>query len=826
MRLTQVLQAVASEPWAILPDKLASILAFLDVRRERHLTAEEIRAAIGEDPRPPLRATIARGVGILPLHGVLLSRTSDLAESSGVLSTPRLSMLFDQLMDDESVSAVVFDCDSPGGMVGGIPEFAAKIAARRGEKKLVAVVNGLCASAAYWLASQVDEVVIPPSGEAGAIGVITARISLTRQAEEEGIDARLVYAGQYKAEGHPLSPITEEEMAALQARVDAMYDQFVKAVAKGRGVTAATVRGGFGQGRVLGAAAAVAEGLADRVDTMENVLAKLGRSRAGGAVRSRTSAALADLPLTAGTGVGDRDGALRMLEAHQEVEATAGHLARLKARVTEPGNGDAAPQAAPVPASEPAPQAKEQTMPEPTGTAAPDHGAMTADLARMRAENERLTGLAQLGREYPDFSGKVSAWQAGTTTVDQAKSEIIGELRTKSAATPVVAVGAPNADKDPRRGFRDHKDFLLAAMDNAGARDRSQVGDERLRPLALAGDAGAPKNVGEGMTFVLPRAFTPRGLMAAAGSDEQGTYDLRYGGAGIMPSLLPQLLQLGFEGDPTAGRTQAVPMATPQVKMLARVDKDHSSSVSGGFTVTRRPETAAITASRASLEEIMLSASGLFGLAYATEELLTDSPISFVAVIDAGFRDQYMHHLLGEKLRGDGGAEFTGVINAPCTVSVAKESGQAADTIVADNVAKMRARCWGYGNAIWLANHDTYPQLYKLSVAVGVGGAPIYQPSLQEDRPDMLLGRPIFYTEYASTVGDVGDLILGNWSQFLEGTYQPLQSAESVHVRFVNHERTFKFWMRNAGAPWWRSALTPNKGANTLSPFVTLAARA
>jgi len=67
---------------------------------------------------------------------------------------------------------------------------------------------------------------------------------------------------------------------------------------------------------------------------------------------------------------------------------------------------------------------------------------------------------------------------------------------------------------------------------------------------------------------------------------------------------------------------------------------------------------------------------------------------------------------------------------------------------------------------------------------------------------------------------------LANWSQYLEGTYENLQSAESIHVRFLNHETTFKFWLRNAGAPWWRTVLTPKKSASTLSPFVVLAARA
>jgi HK97 family phage major capsid protein len=113
-----------------------------------------------------------------------------------------------------------------------------------------------------------------------------------------------------------------------------------------------------------------------------------------------------------------------------------------------------------------------------------------------------------------------------------------------------------------------------------------------------------------------------------------------------------------------------------------------------------------------------------------------------------------------------------------------------------------------------------------MSLAVGTGGAPVYMRGGFGGRPDTLLGRPIFYSEYPNTLGDAGDLILWNPTQYLEGVYQPLRSAESVHVRFVQHERAFKLWLRNAGASWWRSALTPAKGSNTLSPIITLAARA
>lgn len=396
------------------------------------------------------------------------------------------------------------------------------------------------------------------------------------------------------------------------------------------------------------------------------------------------------------------------------------------------------------------------------------------------------------------------------------------------SATPAVPGSGPiatdmvdRAARDPRRGFSSHREFLQAVMENAGVRTRAEVTDEKLRPLAVF-DKDDRASGGE-LAFMLPAGFSPR---AAVGSDEQGTYSDQYGGFAVPTSRAPGLLEVGFEGDPTAGRTQSIPMQTPTVEIMARVDKNHSTSVTGGLTVTRRPETGAAAPSRAQLEMVTLKASSLFGLAYATEELLTDSPLSFIAIIDSGFRTQFAAHMLNEKLRGLGGSEYQGIINAPCAISQAAEGGQGADTIKALNVIKMRARCWGYGNAIWIANHDTLPQLLTMFVATGADhGQLIYTVSATEGKADMLLGRPIFYTEFASKLGDVGDLILWNPTQYLEGIYQPLQSAESVHVRFINHERTFKMWLRNAGAPWWRSALTPAKSADTLSPIVTLAAR-
>jgi HK97 family phage major capsid protein len=279
------------------------------------------------------------------------------------------------------------------------------------------------------------------------------------------------------------------------------------------------------------------------------------------------------------------------------------------------------------------------------------------------------------------------------------------------------------------------------------------------------------------------------------------------------------------EADPTAGRTTEIPMSVPSLHINARVDKDHTSSVSGGLTVSRRQETDTSASSRMKFEQINLKASSLMGVTYATEELIQFSPISVIGLIEQGFSDEFAAKSLSEKIRGTGVSEPLGVLNSACTIEQAAEGGQSADTIEFENVVNMRSRCWGYATAIWIANHDTYPELATMKLDVGTGGSSVYTSSAVVDRPDLLLGRPIFYSEFASTLGNVGDLILGNWSQYIVGTLQGLRSASSVHVRFLEHEQTFKLWIMNDGKPWWTSALTPNQSTVTLSPFVTLAAR-
>ena len=381
--------------------------------------------------------------------------------------------------------------------------------------------------------------------------------------------------------------------------------------------------------------------------------------------------------------------------------------------------------------------------------------------------------------------------------VDELVNKAVSEVGGKVKRPGVVSVTKERFVDDPKKGFNRSNDFL------------SEV---------LSVHRGG-KSLDDRMKFLQVQTKT-------VGADENMENADPFGGFLLPIQFMPELLKISPEADPMAGKTRAIPMSSPTVKIPARNDKNHTTSVSGGFTVTRREEVGTIATSRVDLEQVTLEAHSQFGFSFATEELLNDSPISFTSLVATSFGEEFTSALIDERINGTGVGQYLGVLNSPALVSIAAEAGQEPTSLVYENIIKMRSRAWGYNDAIWLANHDTMPQLMLMNQSVGTGGIPVWQPSGREDHPDLLLGRPIVFTEYTKTLGTVGDLILSNWTQYLEGTLQPLQSAESMHVRFVNHERAFKFWQRNDGRPWWRVPLTPKNSLNTLSPFVVLATRA
>jgi signal peptide peptidase SppA len=285
VKYTHLARYIAETPWAITADKLAELLAVFAFRAAGHaFSAEEIQARIGE---PSAAAASRSGVAaVLPLRGVIAHRIGSMGEASGGISTERFAAMFRQVVADDQVGTIVFDVDSPGGTIPGVQELAAEIFAARGKKRMVAVANSLMASAAYWIASQADEIVSIPSGTIGSIGVFTAHQDLSQALEQEGVKVTLISAGTYKTEGNPFEPLSDEARQFMQDRVDAAYGQFVKDVARGRGVSVSAVKSGYGEGRALPAKDALAAGLVDRIATMDETLGKLVGRRATGGLRA------------------------------------------------------------------------------------------------------------------------------------------------------------------------------------------------------------------------------------------------------------------------------------------------------------------------------------------------------------------------------------------------------------------------------------------------------------------------------------------------------------------------------------------------------------
>jgi capsid assembly protease len=271
---TYILQAFVETPWAILPSKLAVLeeIVARHVAGEK-LEAEEIQARIHGASRPVQRQV--NSVAVLPLFGTIFPRANLMTEMSGATSAESFGANFAKLLDNPDVDAIVLDVNSPGGSVYGVQEVSKMIFDARGRKPIVAVANHMMASAAYWIASAADEIVVTPSGDVGSIGVFAVHQDMSAALEKAGLNLSLISAGKYKVEGNPWQPLGEEARAAIQASVDETYDAFLEAVARNRGVKAATVRNGFGEGRVVGAEEAVKLGMADRVATLEETINRL-----------------------------------------------------------------------------------------------------------------------------------------------------------------------------------------------------------------------------------------------------------------------------------------------------------------------------------------------------------------------------------------------------------------------------------------------------------------------------------------------------------------------------------------------------------------------
>lgn len=242
-------------------------------------------------------------------------------------------------------------------------------------------------------------------------------------------------------------------------------------------------------------------------------------------------------------------------------------------------------------------------------------------------------------------------------------------------------------------------------------------------------------------------------------------------------------------------------------------------------------EAQAADASGAKFQGDTLRLNKLFARIDVTDELLEDAP-----QLDNYLRvkaPEVMTSVINDAIiRGNGVGKPLGILNSPALVSVADESSQPADTVHHRNIVAMWSRMYApcRARAVWLINQDVEPSLNLMSFRdAGTSPVPVYLPAggVSGSPYATLMGRPVIPVQSASTVGDIGDVILADLSKYRTLTKAGGARVDtSIHLKFDTDETVFRFIFRLAGQPWWSAPITPKNSANTLSPFVAIATRA
>ena len=354
---------------------------------------------------------------------------------------------------------------------------------------------------------------------------------------------------------------------------------------------------------------------------------------------------------------------------------------------------------------------------------------------------------------------------------------------------------APGAKVDKDKIFTDHRDFLSTIF-HGNRTPEATAKRDKLDVIRNAFGSSVPSDGG----FLIPE------------------------------TLRSELLRVALETAIVRPRARVIPMDSLTVPFPTIDATSNASNVYGGVSAAWTEESGALSNTSPKFGRVKLEAKKLTAYSEVPNELFTDSIVSLEVFINEIFPEALAWFEDIAFIRGTGVGEPLGFLHAgnAAAVSVAKEGGQVANTIVWENIVKMYSRMLptSLGRAVWIAHIDTFPELATMALSVGTGGSAVWLNNGAEGPPMTILGRPVLFTEKAESVGAAGDINFVDLGYYLIGDRQAIQASTSPHFKFQNDQTAIRFIERVDGRPWIQSAITPNKGANTLSPFVKIAVRA
>jgi HK97 family phage major capsid protein len=287
-----------------------------------------------------------------------------------------------------------------------------------------------------------------------------------------------------------------------------------------------------------------------------------------------------------------------------------------------------------------------------------------------------------------------------------------------------------------------------------------------------------------------------------------------------------QIHNVSLENELVMPLATVIPMKSNELRLPAVEIGDHSSNLFGGFTASYIAETGTITPAEPKTRQMTLIAKKLVGMLKFSNELMSDIPGGEKEIIKicgeglAWFRDKFF-------LKGSGAGEPLGVLNSPCLLVQSKETEQPADTIRYENLTGMLGKLHpaSFKKSVWVFHQTAIPQLLQLSLAVGTGGSHV--AVMKENNGKFsILTRPVIFTEKTEVLGDQGDALLADFSQFVVGLNSEMRIDISGHIYFTTDESAARLIERHDAQSLWDSALTLADGVTETSPFVVLAERA
>ncbi len=403
--------------------------------------------------------------------------------------------------------------------------------------------------------------------------------------------------------------------------------------------------------------------------------------------------------------------------------------------------------------------------------------------------------------------------------------EETGEPVHEPGAAPVIQAAVKKAVADALKSATTKAALNLTGGTPASENDAKcfgfkSLGEQLTAVVTACGGGGVDERLYKGFTgdkaiLKQPTTVSNTGVGAE-------------GGFTIAPDFVNEIKEITEAEESLLGRVNTIPISGNSMTLPSDENTDWDTVL--GIQAKETAENAQKSQSKIDLKQLTLRLKKIVSLVPVTDELLEDNSVALGTYVSrkAGRKIDFES---GEWIvRGTGATDALGFLNSPALVTVAKESGQTADTVVYNNIINMWSRMYGPNRTrgIWLINQDIEPQLFQLSFEGTSSSVPAYLPAngLSDTPFGTLFGKPVIPTQHAATLGDLGDIMFVDLSAYLViQKAGGIQAAESMHVWFDFDTTAFRFVMRMDGQPWWTAPITPRSGTATLSPFVTLAER-